>query len=173
VPTREHESVEATHIELRPACRRLERRVLREIGVERLGLGVGAKLAEEDAGEQPRVRRRLSAMLGGEDHLVPGSAEQFPGNCDLGDVEVVIGEGEKDARHAPKDTRTDICGENRDLTPRIVVRAVAKIRRGGRGHGRDSKGGRANRRVSVGASLAVRRRGMSAIDRPAGVGATV
>jgi hypothetical protein len=47
---------------------------------------------------------------------VPGSAKQLPRNRDFGHVEVVIGQGDENARHALEDTRTEIYGETHDPT---------------------------------------------------------
>src|SRR5262249_26131839 len=101
VAAREEEGVEARGVDVGPGEGGAEATVLLQLAVEGLGLGVGAELAEDHAGEEQRVRRRAGAALGGEDHLVPAAGEQAPGYGDLGDVEVPVREGDQDAHQSP------------------------------------------------------------------------
>jgi hypothetical protein len=92
--------VVARDVDRTPRHRRAELGRRDHLGVERLRLGLGAELPEQNAREQQRVRRgRLPSPLGRERHPVPGAREQLPRHGDLGHVEVAIGERDEDVHH--------------------------------------------------------------------------
>ena len=67
--------------------------------VEALRLSLRPELAEHHARDQQRIARGHRARLGREHHVVPGAREHAPRDGRLGGIEVVIGEGDEDARH--------------------------------------------------------------------------
>ena len=72
-----------------------------ELVVQRLGLGRGAELAEDHAGQQPGIGGRDRARpLGGEHHLMTRVAQDPPRHRDLGDVEVPVGKRQQHAHPA-------------------------------------------------------------------------
>jgi hypothetical protein len=71
--------------------------VFQHLAIERLGFGLGAELTKEHASEETWVAlRSLTTTLCSESHDVAGIREQTPGNRHFCDVEVSIGQWDKD-----------------------------------------------------------------------------
>jgi hypothetical protein len=95
------DTTKAGRIRLRPRHRRAELRCPDQLVVQFPGLGGRPELAEQDASEKPGIGGRDRAgLLGGEDDLMTGVAQDRPRYRDLGDVEIPVRKGQQHAHPA-------------------------------------------------------------------------